>query len=341
MKIIENYNLINNNSFGLDIKTSKFIEFDDDRNIIEYISNIDKFDTSNFLIIGSGSNILFTKDFEGSIIHPITDDINIVNKDDKNVYVEASAGLLWDNFVAWSLQNNFYGLENLSLIPGTVGASAVQNIGAYGTEAANCIYSVKYFNIQTKSIHTIYNKECNFEYRSSAFKTELANKVLILSVTFKLDISYNININYVDFNNFFSDIKIENIDANMVRNAVIAIRSAKLPDVKIMGNAGSFFKNPIVEHDILKSLLSEFPDIKYYKHHDSHDKYKLAAGWLIDKCGLKAYRYNAAAVHDKQALVIVNTGGATSNDIIKLAEHVQYEVYNKFKIKLEPEVIWV
>ena len=323
----------------MDISASVFLEYDNDSDMIEYVnSHYDKFKQVKHLVIGEGSNVLFSNDYYGMVIHPKTEYLDIVGEDNDFIYVNAASGIIWDDFVAKTLEMGAFGLENLSLIPGTVGASAVQNIGAYGAEAGDFIKEVKFIHLCSKEVRTLSSHECNFSYRNSAFKNELNNEVLILSVQFKLNKKFSANIGYSDLLNHFGDNK--DISALDVRNAVIEIRNSKLPDPKIIGNAGSFFKNPIVCLDEFDKLLKKFPDLRYYKV--GENEYKLAAGWLIDKCGLKGFEHNGAAVHEKQALVLVNkNGSASGQDIKNLAYIIREKVDEKFGVVLEPEVIFV
>jgi UDP-N-acetylmuramate dehydrogenase len=339
MEIKRNYCLKQYNTFGVDFSASVFLEYDNDDDIIEYVnSHYDKFKQVKHFVIGEGSNVLFSADYFGMIIHPKTEYLEIVGEDKEFIYINAASGIIWDDFVAKTLEMGAYGLENLSLIPGTVGASAVQNIGAYGAEVGNFINEVKFINLFSKEIRTISSQDCKFSYRNSVFKNELCNEVLILSVQFKMNKKFSANIGYADLINYFGVRK--NINAQDVRDAVINIRNAKLPDPKIIGNAGSFFKNPVVCKDKFERLQKNFPDLKYYPQGDN--EFKLAAGWLIDKCGLKGFEHNGAAVHDKQALVLINKNGHASGQEIKhLAYIIREKVDEKFGIVLEQEVIFV
>lgn len=339
MEIKRNYCLKQYNTFGVDFSASVFLEYDNDNDIIEYVnSHYDKFKQVKHFVIGEGSNVLFSADYYGMIIHPKTDYLEVVGEDKDFIYINAASGLNWDDFVGKTLEMKAYGLENLSLIPGTVGASAVQNIGAYGAEVGNFINEVRFIHLCSKEIRTINSHECKFSYRNSVFKNELNNEVLILSVQFKLKKKFSANIGYADLINYFGDRN--DITAHDVRDAVISIRNAKLPDPKIIGNAGSFFKNPIVCKDKFDILLLNFPDLRYYTV--SENEFKLAAGWLIDKCGLKGFEHNGAAVHDKQALVLINKNGKASGQEIKqLAYIIREKVDEKFGVVLEPEVIFV
>jgi len=339
MKFFNNYSLKTHNTFGVDAVASVYAEYDSDDEIIDYIrAHDDKFNQVKHLIIGEGSNLLFTGDYYGLVLHPMTKNISIVNEDNDFFYIEASAGVIWDDFVDWAVNHNAFGLENLSLIPGTVGASAVQNIGAYGAEAGNFIHSVKYVNLYSGEVIDISTQECEFSYRNSIFKNQLKECALILSVTFRLSKNPRVNIEYADLKKYFTES--DNIVAAEIRKAVIEIRNNKLPDPKIIGNAGSFFKNPVVEKTNFDLLLNKFPDLKYFDLFDGN--YKLAAGWLIDKCGLKGFEHNGAAVHENQALVIINkSGNVSGKDIVELSDKIKSKVFEKFNVNLEPEVIFI
>lgn len=339
MEIKRNYCLKQYNTFGVDFTASVFLEYDNDNEIIEYVnSHYDKFKQVKHFVIGEGSNLLFSSDYYGMIIHPMTKYLDVVGEDNDFIYINAASGIIWDDFVAKTLEMGAFGLENLSLIPGTVGASAVQNIGAYGAEAGSFINEVSALDLYSKKIIKLNSQECKFSYRNSVFKSDLCNDVLILSVQFKLHKKFSANIGYADLLNHFGDR--DNISAVELRNAVINIRNEKLPDPKQIGNAGSFFKNPVVGKEKLDSLLRVFSDLRYYIVGDN--EFKLAAGWLIDKCGLKGFEHNGAAVHEKQALVIINKdGNATGQDIKNLAYIIKEKVAEKFDVILEPEVIFV
>jgi len=339
MKFFNNYSLKTHNTFGVEALASVYAEYDSDDEIIDYIrTHDDKFNQVKHLIIGEGSNLLFTGDYYGLVLHPKTKKISIVNEDNDFIYIEASAGVIWDDFVDWTIKHNAFGLENLSLIPGTVGASAVQNIGAYGAEAGCFIQSVKFVNLYSGEVLDIPNQECAFSYRNSIFKNDLKESALILSVTFRLNKNENVNIEYADLKKYFQETT--NINASQVRIAIIEIRNNKLPDPKLIGNAGSFFKNPVVDKAKFEKLLIDFSDLKYFVLDDGN--YKLAAGWLIDKCGLKGFEHNGAAVHENQALVIINKSGTiTGKDIVELSDKIKLKVFENFEVNLEPEVIFI
>jgi len=338
MEIFKNYCLKENNTFKIRVVADRFIEYDSDDDIIQFLQSDEKLIEDKFLVLGEGSNILFTGNFKGTVLHPLTKKIEVVDEINDKVIVRVSAGVVWDDFVAWTIKNKYSGLENLSLIPGTVGAAAVQNIGAYGSEAGFFIDSVTYFDLIDKCVVAISGKDCEFGYRCSIFKTELKNRILILSVDFCLNKFPVLNTDYADIKNFFGTKT--DITPLELRNAVIQIRNNKLPDPKIIGNAGSFFKNPVVTKKDFNRLLAEFTDLRYYSLENG--SYKIAAGWMIDKCGLKGFEKNGVAVHEKQALVIINkSGNATGRDIVEFSELIQNKVFEMFNIKLEAEVIFV
>jgi UDP-N-acetylmuramate dehydrogenase len=337
MKTFTDYCLRNHNTFKINVRAAIFAEYDTDEEIINYILKHDgKFQQVKLLILGEGSNLLFTDDFYGMVLHPKTNYISVISQDDEYYFVEAAAGVIWDKLVEYSIDNGAFGLENLSLIPGTVGASAVQNIGAYGVEASDFIHAVKYINLCTSKIESISGIDCKFSYRDSIFKSDFKNKALILSVTYKLNKTPKVKSEYADIKSHFNN-KTE-ITPHELRDAVVNIRRNKLPDTEIIGNAGSFFKNPVVDKYKFEILLSKFPDLRYYNLDDGF--YKLAAGWLIDKCGLKGFECNGAAVHENQALVLINkSGNAQGKDVLALAEIIQRKIKENFDVNLEPEVI--
>lgn len=339
MKIYRNYCLKKHNTFSVDAIASIFAEYTTDDEIIEYIrTNEGKFKQVKHLIVGEGSNLLFTGDFYGMVLHPLTKYISVQSEDNDFCLIEAAAGVIWDDFVGWTSSHMAFGLENLSLIPGTVGASAVQNVGAYGVEAGDYIHSVKYIDLHSGELISLSSEQCKFSYRNSIFKNELKNNFLILSVTYKLSRKPVINTEYADLRNCFDGRS--DVSPREIREAVINIRNNKLPDPEITGNAGSFFKNPVIDKPKFNVLKEKFPDLRFYELADGN--YKLAAGWLIDKCGLKGFEHNGAAVHDKQALVLINkSGNATGKDITGLAYIVSEKVKEKFDVCLEPEVIFI
>jgi UDP-N-acetylmuramate dehydrogenase len=331
--IEKNVSLKSYNTFGLDYSTDYMIHIKTLKEA-EILLTEDSLHKKPILIMGSGSNLLFLEDFRGTIMHPELTGIKIEEYYSDNVIISAGAGVIWDNFVDWSVNNGFAGLENLSLIPGTVGASAVQNIGAYGVEVKDSIRQVSTLSMANGSERSFSNNECEFGYRNSIFKRGEKGNYLITRVYFRLSVSPLFNLSYGSLK--------EEVDilggANLlnVRQAVINIRRSKLPDPEIIGNAGSFFKNPIVERSVANDIKKKYPQI--LSHDDLSGSIKLPAGWLIDQCGWKGRRIGDAGVHEKQALVLVNFGKATGRDIYNLSEAIKKSVLEKFGIELEREV---
>jgi UDP-N-acetylmuramate dehydrogenase len=321
MMIYKNVSLKKYNTFGLDYKADC---------MIHVVWN------KPFLVLGSGSNILFTSNFKGTILYPEISGIKIEDKDlnKGEVIVSAGAGINWDDFVAWTVDNGFGGLENLSLIPGKVGATPVQNIGAYGVEVKDQIVSVRTLIVNDGSIRVFENNECEFGYRNSIFKRREKGRYLVTRVYYRLAINPQMNLIYDSLKEEVNKIGTETLQNT--RQAVINIRRNKLPDPEIIGNAGSFFKNPVVNKSVAGSLKNRYPDLPVYP--DQEGYIKLASGWLIDRCGWKGKRRGDAGVHEKQALVLVNYGKATGKEILDLSEEIKESVRDKFGIDLEREV---
>ena len=331
--IYKNFSLKNYNSFGLDYKADKFIVVKTIEEFSELIS-LKKELQSPYFILGGGNNLLFTSDYNGVIIHPEITGIEIVEENNESILVSTGAGIEWDSLVEWSVEKGLYGLENLSHIPGSVGATPVQNIGAYGKEASEVIDKVVAININDGSIKTFTNEECCFNYRDSIFKQELKGKYLIVKVFFKLSVNNGFNLNYGALEQEVN--RLGGATLRNVRQAVINIRSSKLPDPKILGNAGSFFKNPVVDFHKAELLKNTFPEMPVYE--DKVGLAKLSAGWLIEQCGWKGKRCGDAGVYEKQALVIVNYGKATGKQILELSENIKRSVSEMFGVQLESEV---
>jgi UDP-N-acetylmuramate dehydrogenase len=328
-----NYSLLQHNTFGIDVETKRFIEYQSVTELKQILANID-LTTTKYLHIGEGSNLLFINNFEGIIFHSAIRGIERIKEDDEYVWLKAGAGVIWDDFVEFCVSNNLSGAENLSLIPGEVGASAVQNIGAYGAEAKDIIDEVEAVNISNGNEKVFTKADCQYSYRQSIFKNELKNKYFITYVIYKLDKRPLFNCEYGNIKKeleSFDEINLRNI-----RQAIINIRNSKLPDPKIQGNAGSFFMNPIIGEEQFKKLQVLFPDIPHYDLPDN--KVKVPAGWMIDQCGWKGKGLGPVAIHDKQALVLVNRGGATGKDVLKLSDEVCKSVKEKFGIEIHPEV---
>lgn len=333
MNITNNYNLKLYNTFNLDIKSEFFAEaftIDEIITLYEFVQS----KKINYLVLGGGSNILFKNDFSGLVLRYVKDEINIIDEDKTNTIIEVGAGTKWDKFVEFCVNNNLYGAENLSLIPGNVGASPIQNIGAYGVELKDIFQELEYFNFENGKIENYNSQVCNFGYRTSIFKHELKNKGIITKVNFRLSKIEKYNINYKALNDFLANEK--EINLINVRNAVINIRESKIPDYNVFGNAGSFFKNPEINKSLFNDLYEKYPYISYFKVDEN--KYKLAAGWLIENCGFKGFRKGDVGCFDKQALIIVNYGNAKGSDIVAFSDEIKKEVLKKFNIELETEV---
>jgi len=327
------------NTFGINVLARLFFPATNVKELSEFlVAYKQKNPYSQHLILGGGSNYLFTNNFEGLIIHPQMKCIEIVKDTPTEVYVKVAAGVVWDDFVKYACENNWYGVANLSHIPGFVGASPVQNIGAYGVEAKDVIHKIEALEIKTGKIYTLTNEECSFKYRGSIFKEqEFYNKYVVINVTFLLRKKADLETKYEEVN-----IEIEKLgEKNLLnlRQAIINIRKRKLPDPLLVGNAGSFFKNPIVKNSQLRLLKSNFPDIVSYKYSETESK--ISAAWLIEWCKWKGKRLGDAGVSENHALILVNYGLATGKQILALAEQIQYTVEEKFKVSLEPEVIIV
>ena len=332
--IQENYSLKNYNTFGISAKAKYFASFSSEAELTALLkNNICK--TEPLFILGGGSNILLTQDFEGIVLANNIKGIDIVSEDEHSTKIAVGAGEIWHDFILWSINQNLSGIENLALIPGLVGASPMQNIGAYGTEVKEVITKVSYIEKETGLKKEITNSECNFGYRNSIFKEELKGKIVITKVVYQLSKTPLNNIKYGAITEELNRLKEEPSPASIAQ-AVINIRSSKLPDPKVLGNSGSFFKNPIIETSQFKELKKEFPEMVGYTISES--KTKIAAGWLIDNAGLKGYRKADAGVHKNQALVLVNYGNASGTEIINLAKEVQQKVKEKYGISIEPEV---
>ena len=333
-KFQENYCLKNLNTFAIKAKTKYYTTFKS-INELENILSSKIYKNNKSFILGGGSNILLTQNFNGLILHNKILGIEILDSTEKHTIVKVGAGVIWQDFVDWSLDKNLSGIENLSLIPGSVGASPVQNIGAYGVEIKNYITKVITFDLEKNTTRIFSNKECQFEYRNSIFKMELKNKILITHVEFKL---YKTNINEISYGDIQQELKKLKLNPSPknISTAVINIRNKKIPNPKILANSGSFFKNPIISTEKFNSLKKDFPEIIGYKV--SENKTKVAAGWLIENAGLKGYRNGDAGIHKQQALVLVNYKNASGKDILNLANKIQKIIFEKYKIQIVPEV---
>lgn len=325
----KNVPLLKYNTFNLNYKANYFLRISTEGEIKKFLP----FD-GRVLVLGGGSNFLFTSDYNGTIIYPMIGGIEIESDDAGCVVLSAGAGVNWDNLVDWSVSNGFYGLENLSWIPGNVGASPVQNIGAYGSEAKDFISKVRTVSLENGEIREFNNEECRFGYRDSIFKRELKGKYLVTRVFLKLAKVYTPNLNFGRISEEVA--KYGEINPKNIRKTIIDIRRNKLPDPAIFGNAGSFFKNPVIDGHTAEKLSGLYPQMPCYP--EINGKTKLSAAWLIDQCGWKGKRVGEVGVHDKQPLVIVNFGQATGLEILKLSEEIQASVLSKFGVDLEREV---
>ena len=330
MRDLRDYSLKEHNTFGIDAKCKRFLEFESVDEAME-VAKILRETATPYIIIGGGSNLLLTKDFEGIVVR--SDILGFYLDGDRLI---CSSGEVFDEIVEASLKAGLYGLENLSLIPGDVGASAVQNIGAYGVEAKDFILSIEAVEIQTGRKVEISAEDCQYAYRQSRFKQDWKNKYLITHVTYRLSTEFKPRLDYGNIRMELERKCILKPTALQLRETIIEIRKEKLPDPKVMGNAGSFFMNPIVSRGKYEALAKQYKGMPHYEVDDDH--IKIPAGWMIDQCGWKGKSLGRAGVHDKQALVLVNLGGATGAEIVTLYETVRADVKAKFGIEIYPEV---
>jgi UDP-N-acetylmuramate dehydrogenase len=334
MQILNNFSLKNYNTFGIEAKAKQFVSVSTINELKEILSN---HKTEEKFILGGGSNMLLTQDIEALVIHINLKGKKVVQENDDFVWIECNAGENWHEFVLWTIDQNYGGLENMSLIPGNVGTTPVQNIGAYGAEIKDTFISCDALKIDSLNIETFSKEDCNFGYRESIFKQDVKDQYIITSVVFRLTKhNHKINIDYGDIKALLNDWNITNPTIKDVSNAIITIRQSKLPDPKELGNSGSFFKNPVVTKTHFEKVKKNFPDIKYFEV--APTLVKVPAGWLIEHAGLKGYRDGDAGVHKNQALVLVNYGNATGQDILALSKFVQKTVLDKFDIAIEAEV---
>ncbi len=333
IRFFEDYSLKDYNTFGVDAKARFFFEFTEAEDLTDFLEANKTWEEETIFLLGGGSNLLLTKDFEGLVIHPNIPGVQVVREDRNQVWLEVGAGEDWDRLVDYCVKSGYYGLENLSLIPGTVGAAPVQNIGAYGVEVCEFVDTVNGYDLKTQEHYSIAAEQCRFAYRDSIFKQELKNRFIVTSVIFRLE-------KFPEYKLDYGALKAEvekrgEFHPQHVRDAVVAIRESKLPDPQELGNAGSFFKNPVVtsqEAEQLKAIYQEMPS---YPAGEGH--VKLAAGWLIEQCGWKGYREGDAGVHQHQALVLVNYGQASGAEIHQLSQKIAASVLEKFSVELQPE----
>ena len=332
MNIQTNFSLKNYNTFGIEAKAKQFVS-------VSSIDELKEVLTANndIFILGGGSNMLLTQDIQKLVVHVNLKGREIVEENDDFAIVKAQAGENWHEFVLWCINQNFGGIENLSLIPGNVGTTPIQNIGAYGVEIKDTMFSCDALNLKTLEIETFTNTQCKFEYRESVFKNELKNQYIITSVSFKLTKrNHKVSTTYGAIETELKQNGIENPTLKDVSNAVIAIRQSKLPDPKELGNSGSFFKNPIIAKEVYEKAKALHPEMPHYVV--SETEVKVPAGWLIEQAGFKGKRFGDAGVHKNQALVLVNYGTATGAEIVALSRNIQQTILEKFGIAIEAEV---
>ncbi len=333
MKLAENFSLKNYNTFRIDAYVKyfgKFFSYVSLSEILRENKNIQK------MILGGGSNILFTKDYDGIILKNEIPGIDVIHDDEEFVLLKAGAGVNWHQFVMYCVNNNFGGVENLSLIPGNIGASPMQNIGAYGVEIKDVFHELEALYVEDNVLQIFQNSNCEFGYRDSIFKRKYKGQFVILNVTFRLQKKPVFNISYGAIEEELEKMKIENLSIKAISDAVINIRRSKLPDPELIGNAGSFFKNPEIDGHDLQALTRTESNMPHYKIND--DRFKIPAGWLIEQCGWKGYRKGDAGCYEKQALVLINYGNANGKEIYQLSSEIKESVLQKFGVELEREV---
>lgn len=333
MKYIANCPMKDRHTFGIDVMADLLVEFSSEYELRKVLDSLNR----PALVMGAGSNLLFLGDYHGTVLHSKIDGIVLESEDDSSVTVKVGSGVIWDDFVAYCVERGWWGVENLTAIPGEVGASAVQNIGAYGAEAADTIVRVRTLSLADGTVRTFESFECNYGYRSSVFKHELKGQYVVTYVYFKLYKAENPNIEYGSLKQLIKELGTPSL--TNIRQAVRMVRESKLPDPKELGNAGSFFMNPVIPLKLYERIQSEYPDIPSYPAGDG--LCKVPAGWLIERCGWKGRSLGAAAVHDRQALVLVNRGGATGQEIKNLADAVINDVRSKFGVSLIAEVNYI
>jgi len=338
MQMQQNVSLRNLNTFGLESEARFFIEVDSVNALAEILKDETLKAITKF-ILGGGSNVLLTQHIEALVIHPNIKGITKIREDDDFVWIHAGGGESWHDFVLYCVKNQYAGIENLSLIPGTVGAAPMQNIGAYGVEIKEVVDTVETIAINTAEIRNFSSQECRFGYRESIFKTDLKGQYIITGVVFRLNKKAQFNIEYGDIQKTLQEMEVEHISIQAISEAVIRIRKSKLPDPAIIGNAGSFFKNPEIDKTQFDELKKHFEEMPGYP--TGENKIKVPAGWLIEKAGWKGYRDGPIGVHDRQALVLVNYGGGSGEGIKALSEKILKSVESKFGIRLTTEVNFV
>lgn len=333
MREEKNYSLKHHNTFGIDARCRRFVEFESSNEVVSFVKE-SKLKTPYF-VIGAGANVLFTKDYDGTILRSAIKGINLEPSIDGATMCVGS-GENWDEIVSYAVENHLYGAENLSLIPGDVGASAVQNIGAYGVEAKDLISKVEAVDLSTGEIVVFSNADCHYGYRQSRFKNEWRGRYFITYVTFNFSSVFKPCLDYGNIRFYLEQKGIDKLTAEELRKAIIEIRRAKLPDPDVLGNGGSFFMNPIVDRRKFEELLTQYPSMPHYSVDAGHEK--IPAGWMIEQCGWKGRSLGRASVYEKQALVLINLGGATGDEVLHLCQAVCEDVFKKFGVEIHPEV---
>lgn len=327
----KNISLKRFNTFGIGVRAKRLVIAENTHDLDLIFNDLNP---EKVLILGGGSNILFTGDVEDMVLKPSIKGIKEIGRDNQNICIRVGAGEVWDGFVAYCVNNDYGGIENLSLIPGSAGAAPMQNIGAYGVEVKEYIEEVEFYHLEKRSYETLKGEECEFGYRSSIFKTKLKGKIVITSVHFSFPVKHEFNLHYSSVKELVD--KTGPASLKSIRNAIINIRNSKLPDPSMFGNAGSFFKNPVIEHDMLERIQATFPEIPVYPA--PGNLYKIPAAFLIEKAGWKGKREGNVGCYKNQSLILVNYGNATGNEILEFAKKIKTDVENQFGIKLSYEV---
>lgn len=330
----QNYNLSTLNTFGISVQAQFFVEITDEKDL-QQLFDLPEFKDNKKIFLGGGSNILFTKDFDGIVILNKLKGIEIITEDSEGAIVRAMSGEVWHDVVNFTVGHGYWGIENLALIPGTVGGAPMQNIGAYGVELKNTVVNVEAYDTETGKKRIFTGSECEFGYRDSIFKNKVKGKYFISAITLRLSKIEKKNTEYKILKNYLDENNIEVKNSKDIADAVATIRRSKLPDPKVIGNAGSFFKNVFVDEEKFKKFKEQYPDVPSFVE---DGVVKIPAGWLVEQCGFKGKRFGKVGVHDKQALVIVNHGGATGAEVLDLANQIIVSVKEKFGLELVPEV---
>lgn len=334
IKIFKNYNLTNLNTFHAKVEAKFFVELNQEQDLKDLFKTLE-FKENEKLFLGKGSNVLFTKNFLGIVVLNKIKGIDILSETENEVLIKSMGGEAWNDLVSFAVEKGYWGIENMTLIPGSVGAAPVQNIGAYGVEIKDILDSVEVYNIETGNKKIFSNIECEFGYRESVFKNKLKGKYFVSAIIIKLNKNRNENIKYKALQEYFDKNKVMINDPKSVSDAVAEIRKNKLPDPQILGNAGSFFKNVFIDENRFKELKNKFPDMPSFVENRI---VKIPAGWLIERCGWKGKRVGNVGMYEKQALVLVNYGGATGAELKEFSDQIIDSVFKKFGIKIEREV---